>query len=149
MNGLNLWNVFVWTKDRCRLYEFRLALALFTKRRVTPLRSAAVVSNVFERIREIVWKPQEHEFVVNYADGSARALRLQGLSNEVSAELVWSIGSTALETFDTVITTVGLSRINRRLLEQRGAIDESTSSSSLGDQESLGMLEQWGTEGWH
>ncbi|KAF9275693.1 hypothetical protein BGZ88_002177 [Linnemannia elongata] len=92
----------------------------------------AVISNVFERIKAIVWKPQDHEFVVNCADGSARAWMLEEVSNEMSAKLVWSIGSTAFEASGAVITdTVGLSRTNQRLLKQRGAIDESSSSSGL------------------
>ncbi|KAG0048006.1 hypothetical protein BGZ90_007731, partial [Linnemannia elongata] len=90
----------------------------------------------------IVWKPQDHEFVVSCADGSARGWRLEEVSNEMSAKLVWSIGSKAFEASGAVITdTVGLSRTNRRLLKQRGAIDESSSSSDLEGQKSLGMRE--------
>ncbi|KAH7045681.1 WD40-repeat-containing domain protein [Linnemannia elongata] len=103
---------------------------------------AAVISNVFAMIKAIVWKPQDHEFVVNCADGSARAWRLEEVSNEMSAKLVWSIGSKAFEASGAVITdTIGLSRTNRRLLKQRGAVDESSSSSDLEGQESLGMRE--------
>ncbi|KAG0065398.1 hypothetical protein BGZ89_008364 [Linnemannia elongata] len=90
----------------------------------------------------IVWKPQDHEFVVNCADGSARAWRLEEVSNEMSAKLVWSIRSKAFEASGAVITdTIGLSSTNRRLLKQRGAVDESSASSDLEGQESLGMRE--------
>lgn len=103
---------------------------------------AALISNVFERIKAIVWKPQDHEFVFNCADGSARGWRLEEVSNEMSAKLVWSIGSKAFEASGAVITaTVGLSRTNRRLLKQRGAVDESSTSSGLEGEESLGMRE--------
>ncbi|OAQ35397.1 WD40 repeat-like protein [Linnemannia elongata AG-77] len=92
----------------------------------------AVISNVFAMIKAIVWKPQDHEFVVNCADGSALAWRLEEVSNETSAKLVWSIGSKAFEASGAVITdTVGLSITNRRLLKQRGAVDEPSSSSDL------------------
>ncbi|KAF9273147.1 hypothetical protein BGZ88_004037 [Linnemannia elongata] len=120
---------------------------------------AVVISNVFAMIKAIVWKPQDHEFVVNCADGSTRAWRLEEVSNKTSAKLVWSIGSKAFEASGAVITdTVGLSRTNRRLLEQRGAVDEPSSSTDLEGQESLDMLEQselleeWSlsdTEGWY
>ncbi|KAG0285573.1 hypothetical protein BGZ96_010192 [Linnemannia gamsii] len=106
----------------------------------------AIVPNFFEKIKEIKWKPHSFEFVVNCVDGSARGWRLQQQQelDKVSAVLIWSIGHTALEASGAVITeAVGLSEINRNLLKQRGAIDESAPSIlSLESQKFLDLLTQ-------
>ncbi|KAF8924969.1 hypothetical protein BGZ47_003554, partial [Haplosporangium gracile] len=104
-------------------------------------RRATIIPNLIEKVRSVVWKPRDLEFVVSCMNGSVQAWRLQEVLGEVSAVLVWRLGYTVFKVSDAVITdAVGLSKINRKLLRQRGAIDLS-SPFSLEDHDSLDMLE--------
>lgn len=52
---------------------------------------------------------------------------MEEASDKVSVQLVWSYGGKGLAASGAVLVdTVGLSAINRRLLEQRGAVGKVT-----------------------
>ncbi|KAG9067049.1 hypothetical protein KI688_012961 [Linnemannia hyalina] len=97
-----------------------------------PLQDQDCVS-VFEGftgdVRDIVWRPNKLEFATASEEGSIRAWRVVEDSNgpgRVSIRLLWSSGPAVLAASGAVLNdTIGLSAINRKLLEQRGATGSS------------------------
>ncbi|KAF9081963.1 hypothetical protein BGX23_000253, partial [Mortierella sp. AD031] len=75
----------------------------------------------------VAWKPHNLELVTGCNDGSVRVWRISETPDGFSARLVWSAGYAVLVASNAnLIDAIGLSATNRRLLEQRGAIVEST-----------------------
>ncbi|KAG9063885.1 hypothetical protein KI688_003999 [Linnemannia hyalina] len=76
-------------------------------------------------VSDVVWRPNKLEFSTASYEGSIRTWRVVEDSNgsgRVSIRLSWSSGPVVLAASCAVLDdTVGLSVINRRLLEQRGA----------------------------
>ncbi|KAF9339658.1 hypothetical protein BGZ91_005176 [Linnemannia elongata] len=85
----------------------------------------SVIEGFTKVIVDVVWRPNKLEFVTVSHEGSIRAWRVvedRDGSGRVSVELVWSSGPAVLVVSGAVLDdVVGLSAINRRLLEQRGA----------------------------
>ncbi|KAF9152959.1 hypothetical protein BG015_004390 [Linnemannia schmuckeri] len=78
----------------------------------------------FSRVQDIAWRPGTLEFATACQDSSLRVWRVQTRSSNVSVQLVWSAGPTALVAIGAAIAdTVDLSQDNKRLLLQQGAID--------------------------
>ncbi|KAF9309815.1 hypothetical protein BGZ91_007283, partial [Linnemannia elongata] len=77
-------------------------------------------------VSDVVWRPNKLEFATTSHEGSIRAWKVvedKDGSGRVSVQLLWSSGSSSLTAFGAALYgVVGLSPINRKLLEQRGAI---------------------------
>ncbi|KAG9066999.1 hypothetical protein KI688_012911 [Linnemannia hyalina] len=76
-------------------------------------------------VKDLVWRPNKLEFATASYEGSIRAWRVvedKDGSGRVSVDLVWSSGPAVPVASGAVLNdVVGLSAVNRRLLEQRGA----------------------------
>ncbi|KAK5814761.1 WD40-repeat-containing domain protein [Linnemannia elongata] len=76
-------------------------------------------------VKDVVWRPNKLEFATTSYEGSIRAWRMvedKDGSGGVSVELVWSSGPAVLVASGTVLNdVVGLSAMNRRMLQQSGA----------------------------
>lgn len=84
----------------------------------------AAISDFFGDVTRVVWRPDALEFATASEDGSVRVWKVEGdEESRVLVKLVWGSGSTGLAASGAVlIDTAGLSPVNRKLLEQRGAI---------------------------
>ncbi|KAF9120049.1 hypothetical protein BGW39_011703 [Mortierella sp. 14UC] len=86
-----------------------------------------VVEGCFNVVVRIAWRPDSLEFATASGDGSTRVWRVVEESGRASVQLVWGSGEAALVASGAVLNgTVGLSTSNRRLLEQRGSLSESS-----------------------
>ncbi|KAF9132330.1 hypothetical protein BGW39_000351 [Mortierella sp. 14UC] len=87
----------------------------------------AIVEGFFCDVSEIAWRPNTTEFATASFDGSFRAWNIAEESGEMSVQLIWSYGGSALTAQGAAVVGVeGLSAVNQKLLEQRGAILESS-----------------------
>ncbi|KAG9064487.1 hypothetical protein KI688_003677 [Linnemannia hyalina] len=88
------------------------------------------IRGFLEGVESIAWRPGALEFVTGTRAGSVQTWELVEESNgRFSARSVWSSGySVFVATDAVVVSAVGLSAMNQRLLKQRGAKDGSSSS---------------------
>ncbi|KAG0361890.1 hypothetical protein BGX24_005246 [Mortierella sp. AD032] len=94
---------------------------------------ATTVEGFFGRVRNVAWRPNTTEFATASQDGSIRAWKVEGELGQVSVQFLWGHGGTAFTAPGAVLVgAVGLGTTNRKLLEQRGAIFESSSSANDG-----------------
>ncbi|KAK3836394.1 MAG: WD40-repeat-containing domain protein [Linnemannia elongata] len=86
---------------------------------------ASVIEGFTKGVYGIVWRPKKLEFATASSEGSIRTWRLvedKVGSGRISVDLVWSSGPSSFAASGAVFNdVVGLSAMNRRLLEQRGA----------------------------
>ncbi|KAK5814778.1 WD40-repeat-containing domain protein [Linnemannia elongata] len=101
--------------------------------RAFPLQDQDCVSVIEEFTRAagyVIWKPNRLEFATASYEGSICAWRVVEDTNgsgRVSVRLLWSSGPATLAASGALLhDTVGLSTMNRKLLELRGAIGSST-----------------------
>ncbi|KAF8932180.1 hypothetical protein BGZ47_011519 [Haplosporangium gracile] len=84
----------------------------------------SVIEGFTGYVKDVVWRPNKLEFTTACFEGSIRAWRVveSSESGRVSVQLLWSSGPAVLAPSRAMLNnTVGLSAINRKLLEQRGA----------------------------
>ncbi|KAK3823899.1 MAG: WD40-repeat-containing domain protein [Linnemannia elongata] len=85
----------------------------------------SVIEGFTSFVNDVVWRPNKLEFTTACHDGTVRAWRVvedNNRSGRVSVELIWSSGPAMLVASGAALNdVVGLSAMNRRLLEQRGA----------------------------
>ncbi|OAQ35028.1 WD40 repeat-like protein [Linnemannia elongata AG-77] len=89
----------------------------------------SVIEGFTSNVEDVAWNPTKLEFATASYEGSIRAWRVvddnDGLGR-VSVRLLWSFGPAPLFTSGAVLNdVVGLSPINRKVLEQRGATGSS------------------------
>jgi hypothetical protein len=91
-------------------------------------RCIANIDNFFGDVVGVAWRPSTLEFATACEDGSIRTWRLvENEMAEVSVNMVWGSGFTGFVASGAVLVdAVGLSSINRKLLDQRGAVFESS-----------------------
>ncbi|KAF9084357.1 hypothetical protein BGX29_002592, partial [Mortierella sp. GBA35] len=78
----------------------------------------------------LAWKSHTLELITGWTDGSVRVWRILEMSDGCSAQLVWGDGYAVLWASNANLAeAVGLSVTNRHLLEQRGAVVESTATA--------------------
>jgi hypothetical protein len=83
----------------------------------------STVEGCFGKIWNIGWRPNKLEFATTSEDGCVRVWKVVEEHGRVSVKLAWARGRAALVASGAVLTgTVGLSVINSRIFEQRGAI---------------------------
>ncbi|OAQ28571.1 WD40 repeat-like protein [Linnemannia elongata AG-77] len=86
----------------------------------------SVIEGFTRAVGDVVWRPNKLEFATASYEGSIRAWRVVEDTNgsgKVCVRLLWSSGPATLATSGAILhDTVGLSPVNRKLLEQRGAI---------------------------
>ncbi|KAF9338635.1 hypothetical protein BGZ91_008338 [Linnemannia elongata] len=85
----------------------------------------SVIGGFTRPVEDVVWRPDKLEFATASDEGSIRAWRVveDTKSGRVSVRLLWSSGQALLSASGAILHgTVGLSPIDRKLLEQRGAI---------------------------
>ncbi|KAG9066992.1 hypothetical protein KI688_012904 [Linnemannia hyalina] len=91
----------------------------------------SVIEGFTRSVNDVVWRPNTLEFATASIEGSIRAWRVvedNDGSGRVSVDLVWSSGPAVLVASGAVLNgVVGLSAMNRRLLEQRGATGSASS----------------------
>ncbi|KAG9066466.1 hypothetical protein KI688_001692 [Linnemannia hyalina] len=83
------------------------------------------VWDVESDITGLVWRPDALEFATSCKDGSVRVWKLvqDEETGRVAVKMIWSAGCIGLTVSDADFAgAVGLSAINRKLVEQRGAI---------------------------
>ncbi|KAG0252394.1 hypothetical protein BGZ95_006655 [Linnemannia exigua] len=89
------------------------------------------VGTFLGKVRKVAWRPNTTEFATASDDGSIRAWKVEEGSGHVLVRLLWGHGGTAFTAPGAVLVgVVGLSATNRKLLEQRGAIFETSSSAN-------------------
>ncbi|KAK3830624.1 MAG: WD40-repeat-containing domain protein [Linnemannia gamsii] len=94
---------------------------------------ATTIEGFFDVVITVAWRPKTTELATTNEDGSIRTWKVQEESGHVSAQLLWGHGGTAFTAPGAILVgAVGLSTTNRKLLEQRGAIFESSSSANDG-----------------
>jgi WD40 repeat protein len=83
----------------------------------------SVIRDILQRCICISWRPDALEFVTGNWTGSVHTWKLvESLDGTWSVRLIWSSGRSAFTATDSNIgDVVGLSVMNQRLLEQRGA----------------------------
>ncbi|KAG0274954.1 hypothetical protein BGZ95_009311 [Linnemannia exigua] len=92
---------------------------------------ATTVKGFFGNVEKVTWRPNATEFATASQDGSIRAWKVEKESGNVSVQLLWGYGGTVLTTLGAVLVgSVGLTNTNQKLLQQRGAIFESSSSAN-------------------
>ncbi|KAG9067036.1 hypothetical protein KI688_012948 [Linnemannia hyalina] len=89
----------------------------------------SVIEGFTAPVNDVVWRPNRLEFATASSEGSIRAWRVvedNNGSGRVSIRLLWSSGPAVLAASGVVLNdTVGLSNINHKLLQQRGAVTTS------------------------
>ncbi|KAF9142515.1 hypothetical protein BG015_000800 [Linnemannia schmuckeri] len=84
----------------------------------------SVIEGFTGAVRDVVWRPNKLEFATASHEGSIRAWRVEesSESGRVSVHLLWASGPAVLAVSGALLQdAAGLSPINRKLLEQRGA----------------------------
>ncbi|KAG0371676.1 hypothetical protein BGX24_001340 [Mortierella sp. AD032] len=88
------------------------------------------IEGFFGLVKNIAWRPNTTEFATAGGDGSIRTWKVEEVEGRVSVQMLWGHGGTALTAPGAVLVgSVGLSTANRKLLKQRGAIFEFSSSN--------------------
>jgi WD40 repeat protein len=84
---------------------------------------ALVIRDILEYSDCIGWRPDALEFVTAGGTDSVHVWKLvENLDGRWSVRLTWSSGRAAFTATDTtIVDAIGLSAMNQRLLEQRGA----------------------------
>ncbi|KAF9327547.1 hypothetical protein BGZ91_001419 [Linnemannia elongata] len=95
----------------------------------------SVIEGFMGDVVDVVWRPDKLEFVTSCWDGSIRAWRVMEDINgprRVSVQLLWSSGHALLSASGALIhDAIGLSTMNRRLLEQRGATGSASFNQNI------------------
>jgi WD40 repeat protein len=82
-----------------------------------------VIKDFFGAVRSIAWAPDGMSFVTGSDDRSVRLWRVVAEKDGVKIQLLWGSGCDVVVASDAQIQgAVELSRVNRTLLQQRGAI---------------------------
>ncbi|KAK3841816.1 MAG: hypothetical protein J3R72DRAFT_491132 [Linnemannia gamsii] len=82
-----------------------------------------VIKDFFGAVRSVAWSPDGMSFATGSDDRSVRVWRVVAEDDGIKVQLQWSSGSDVVVASDARIQgAVGLSRVNRTLLLQRGAI---------------------------
>ncbi|CAO3567870.1 unnamed protein product [Mortierella alpina] len=92
------------------------------------------INNFLAEVTSIAWNASADGsyFSTGCADKSVRIWKVEGFRQSVSARLVWSSRHNQLVVSDAkILNAQGLSSINRKLMEQRGAISKSSSMKKL------------------
>ncbi|KAF9299266.1 hypothetical protein BGZ88_011481 [Linnemannia elongata] len=94
----------------------------------------SVIEGFTHYVKDIFWRPNNLEFATVSDEGSIRAWRVVESNNgsgRVSVELMWSNGPSSFAASGAILNdVVGLSAMNRRLLEQRSATGSASSSQN-------------------
>ncbi|CAO3570298.1 unnamed protein product [Mortierella alpina] len=93
-----------------------------------------ILSGFFARVMSIAWNASQDGSYLSTGcnDNSVRMWKVEGTGQPVSVRLVWSSGHDQLVVSDAIIRNAqGLSRTNRKLLEQRGAISKPCTLENL------------------
>ncbi|KAF9102199.1 hypothetical protein BGX29_004868 [Mortierella sp. GBA35] len=84
-----------------------------------------VLGDFFGKVNGVALRPGALELAAACDDGSVRVWRPLVLPEGLSAQLVWSSGHAILAASDAITDdAVGLSKVNRQLLEQHGTTND-------------------------
>ncbi|KAG0268735.1 hypothetical protein BGZ95_002326, partial [Linnemannia exigua] len=92
---------------------------------------ATTVEGFFADVSRISWRPNATEFATASEDGSIRAWKVVvEESSNAAVQLIWGHGGTGLAAPGAVLYgVIGLGAIDQKLLEQRGAVFESSKAN--------------------
>ncbi|KAF9271506.1 hypothetical protein BGZ88_006037 [Linnemannia elongata] len=94
----------------------------------------STIHGYFDKVFDIAWNPTvPMEFVTGCKDGSVRVWRVSSNGEDVFVKLLWGTNLAVLHADGVMLKgTTGLSPIQKKLLVQRGAIDDSLTLEEVG-----------------